>query len=159
MNETLYAYFYETPFGKIWIADNGKAITNVFFWKTIQPEHYTIQETPLIKKASQQLLEYCNGTRTDFQLPYHLEGTPFQRKVRTALQTIPFWETRSYKEIAQQIWHPKAYRAVGMTNKINPIAIFIPCHRVIGANGHLVGFAGGLPMKQKLLQFENAVAC
>jgi methylated-DNA-[protein]-cysteine S-methyltransferase len=149
------AFRYETPFWRIWIADNWEAITNVFFWKTVSPKNYTIQETPLLKKASQQLLEYCNETRTHFQLPYHLEWTPFQLKVRAALQTIPFWETRSYKEIAQQIWHPKAYRAVGMTNRINPIAIFIPCHRVIGSNGKLVGFAGGLDMKQKLLQHEK----
>lgn len=157
MHPTLYAYFYATPFGEIWIAANEKEICNVFFWETVQPKTYEIKETPLLQKASQQLLEYCEGTRTAFELPLHIKGTPFQEKVRKALQTIPFGQTRTYKEIAQQINHPKAYRAVGMTNGLNPISIFIPCHRVIGANGKLIGFTGGLEMKQKLLIHEQTI--
>ncbi|MGB4439469.1 MAG: methylated-DNA--[protein]-cysteine S-methyltransferase, partial [Sedimentibacter sp.] len=115
-------------------------------------------ETKLINNASNQLNEYLNGIRTAFDLPLNPEGTEFQKKVWTALCEIPYGETRSYKQIAEAAGNSKASRAVGMANNKNPIMIFIPCHRVIGANGSLVGYAGGLDMKEKLLALEKGKA-
>ena len=109
----------------------------------------------LAELVFRQLDEYFAGTRTEFAFPYRLHGTPFQEKVWEALQQIPYGETRSYKDIAEAIGHPKAYRAVGMANNANPIFIAIPCHRVIGANGSLVGYGGGLEMKKALLELEK----
>ena len=109
----------------------------------------------LLKKAAKQLTEYFAGKRREFDLPLDFTGTGFQKKVWAALLTIPYGETRSYGEIAKQIGNPKACRAVGMANNRNPIAIICPCHRVIGADGSLVGFGGGLPAKQFLLDLEK----
>lgn len=111
----------------------------------------------LAELVFRQLDEYFAGTRTAFTFPYRLHGTPFQEKVWQALRQIPYGETRSYKDIAEAIGHPKAFRAVGMTNNANPIFIAIPCHRVIGANGSLVGYGGGLEMKKALLELEKKV--
>jgi len=116
---------------------------------------YKKTETPVIKKASKQLEEYFNGKRRTFDLPITLHGTDFQIKVWKALQTIPYGETRSYGQLAALIENPKASRAVGMANNKNPISIIIPCHRVIGHNGSLVGYAGGLNIKQKLIDLEK----
>ncbi|MDD7260829.1 MAG: methylated-DNA--[protein]-cysteine S-methyltransferase [Eubacteriales bacterium] len=102
-----------------------------------------------------QLDEYFAGTRREFNFPYRLHGTPFQQAVWAALRQIPYGETRSYKDIARAIGHLKAFRAVGMANNRNPILIAIPCHRVIGADGGLVGYGGGLEMKQALLKLEK----
>lgn len=102
-----------------------------------------------------QLLEFFSGKRTSFDFEYELRGTDFQKKVWNALCDIPYGETRSYKDIAIAIGNPKASRAVGNANNKNPITIVVPCHRVIGANGKLVGYAGGLEMKQKLLTIEK----
>lgn len=113
------------------------------------------QETPLIASAKQQLAEYFQGRRKDFSLPLKPSGTPFQQKVWDALCTIPYGETRSYKEIALQIQNPKGSRAVGMANNRNPIMIIVPCHRVIGSNGALVGYAGGIGIKEWLLEHER----
>lgn len=153
-------YCYETPIGTIGIADNGmsggdEAITAVFFPQEDIPEAYIEKETPMIKNAGKQLLEYMNGERTSFHLTYELEGTEFEKKVWNALLTIPYGETRSYKEIAEKIGNKHACRAVGGANSRNRIPIFIPCHRVIGANGKLTGFAGGLDMKKALLKVEG----
>ena len=115
----------------------------------------TISETPLLTEAAKQLLEYFSGNRTSFDLPLAPSGTEFQQKVWQALQTIPYGETWSYKKVAEAIGNPKASRAVGMANNKNPIAIMIPCHRVIGANGKLVGYAGGLDIKSTLLELET----
>lgn len=110
----------------------------------------------LARLVFRQLDEYFAGTRTDFDFPCRLRGTPFQEKVWAALRRIPYGETRSYKDIAEAIGHPKAFRAVGMANHANPIFIAVPCHRVIGANGNLTGYGGGLPMKEALLALERA---
>jgi methylated-DNA-[protein]-cysteine S-methyltransferase len=132
----------------------GKAITGVFFKK--QPHTgYTKAETPLIKKAAAQIEEYLEGKRKQFTVPILLHGTEFQLAVWGALQTIPYGETRSYKEIAALIGRPKALRAVGMANNRNPISIIVPCHRVIGSDGSLTGYGGGLPLKQQLLELER----
>ena len=109
----------------------------------------------LAKLVFQQLDEYFAGTRTVFAFPYRLQGTPFQEKVWEALRHIPYGETRSYKDIAEAIGHPKAFRAVGMASHANPIFIAIPCHRVIGIHGSLVGYGGGLEMKKALLELEK----
>lgn len=103
-----------------------------------------------------QLDEYFQGKRFTFDIPLQLFGTPFQKKVWTALLSIPYGETRSYKEIANAIAQPTAVRAVGNANNKNPIAIIIPCHRVIGSNGALVGYGGGIERKQQLLALEKA---
>jgi methylated-DNA-[protein]-cysteine S-methyltransferase len=108
--------------------------------------------------ARQQLEEYFGGKRTDFDLPIDLYGTPFQKAVWTELTRIPYGETRSYKEIALAIGAVKAVRAIGGANNRNPIPIVIPCHRVIGSNGALVGYGGGLPIKEYLLRLEGPLA-
>lgn len=150
-------FFYETSIGRIGITDNGEAITGLLFADdtAIVIEGACIHETALIKKAAKQLMEYLAGKRRMFDVPIALEGTPFQRKVWEALTLIPYGETRSYAEIAGSIGQPKACRAVGMANNKNPLAVMVPCHRVIGANGKLVGYAGGLSIKQKLLELEK----
>lgn len=111
-------------------------------------------ETALLREAGSQLLEYFQGKRKEFVLPLSPNGTKFQQKVWQALCTIPYGETRSYGQIAAQIGQPKASRAVGGANNRNPIMIFIPCHRVIGADGSLTGFGGGLEAKKYLLELE-----
>jgi len=148
-------FFYQTDIGKIGIVDNGTAIINVYFSKEEIPQNVIEQETELLKEAGRQLIEYLEGKRAEFSLTLLPTGTPFQQSVWKALCAIPYGETRSYKEIAQSVNSPKAFRAVGMANNKNPIPIFIPCHRVIGANGKLVGYAGGLDMKEQLLNLEK----
>ncbi len=112
-------------------------------------------KTELTDKAYSQLLEYFEGKRKVFDLPYKLIGTDFQKKVWSALIHIPYGQTRSYKEIAIAVGNEKASRAVGMANNKNPITVIVPCHRVIGASGKLVGYAGGLAMKEFLLKMES----
>ena len=109
----------------------------------------------MIEKTAGQLKEYLAGRRQVFELPLKPEGTAFQKKVWNALLTVPYGETRSYGDIAVQIENPKAFRAVGMANNRNPIPIVIPCHRIIGAGGSLVGHGGGLDIKVKLLELEQ----
>lgn len=112
--------------------------------------------TPLTDTVAAQLVEYFDGKRQMFDFPYRLNGTEFQKKVWNELCKIPYGETRTYKQIAQALGNPKACRAVGMANNRNPITIAVPCHRVIGANGKLVGYAGGLEMKKAILKMEAA---
>jgi methylated-DNA-[protein]-cysteine S-methyltransferase len=110
---------------------------------------------PVLADAARQLLEYFERRRTRFELPLDPAGTPFQRLVWHALLTIPYGETRSYAEIARQIGRPAAVRAVGAANGRNPLSIVTPCHRVVGSNGTLTGFAGGLEVKAYLLALEQ----
>ena len=112
-------------------------------------------DTPTLRKAAQELSEYFAGNRKEFDIPLNPKGTDFQKSVWNALCTIPYGKTMSYGQVAAQIGNPKASRAVGMANNKNPIPILIPCHRVIGANGKLVGYGGGIWMKQKLLELEQ----
>ncbi|MDY3874243.1 MAG: methylated-DNA--[protein]-cysteine S-methyltransferase [Megamonas funiformis] len=121
-----------------------------------QPQKALLQTTELLSMATIQLDEYFQGKRTIFSLPFKLTGTPFQLAVWKELQNIPYGKTTSYKEIAQKINKPKAYRAVGMANNKNPLPIIIPCHRVIGSNGKLIGYAGGLKLKNYLLELEKS---
>ena len=151
-----YIFYYNTKIGRIGMEENGVAITRLdFINKDAQEEIIEKQETVLLKEAIKQLNEYLDGKRTLFDLPLEPKGTEFQKQVWNALKEIPFGETRSYGEIAKIIGNEKASRAVGMANNKNPIAIIVPCHRVIGANGKLVGYAGGLDIKEKLLKLES----
>lgn len=149
-----YGYYYDTKIGKIGIVENGEAIIYLNFGD-FDIKYVTIQETDLLRKASEQLIEYLYGSRTEFNLPLEAHGTDFQMKVWNALREIPYGETRTYKDIAIRIGNEKACRAVGLANNKNPISIFIPCHRVIGSNGKLVGYGGGLDIKEKLLKLEK----
>lgn len=146
-------FFYETDLGIIGIRYNNNAITEVFYSKSKINDH--LKETPLIRECFNQLKEYFQGTRREFTIPIEAEGSEFQKKVWKALLDIPYGQTRTYKEIAIAIGNEKACRAVGMANNRNPISIIIPCHRVIGANGKLVGYGGGLDIKEKLLNIEK----
>lgn len=148
-------FFYQTDIGEIGIVENGMAITNLYFSGEAAPQNTELKETDLLKMAGIQVQEYLSGKRKSFDLPLAPQGTEFQQRVWRALQEIPYGETRSYGEIAKRIGQEKASRAVGMANNRNPIAIFIPCHRVIGKNGKLVGYAGGLDLKERFLNLEN----
>ena len=149
-------FYYNTKIGRIGIEENGVAITKLdFINKDMEEEIIEENETVLLKEAINELNEYLDGNRSSFDLPLEPKGTEFQKKVWNALKEIPYGETRSYGEIAKIIGNEKAARAVGMANNKNPIAIIVPCHRVIGANGKLVGYAGGLDLKEKLLQLER----
>ena len=148
-------YFtYESPFGNIVIMSDEKAITYI---KTENGETPIGEKRPseLTDLAAQQLNEYFAGKRKEFDLPLNPKGTDFQKSVWNALQKIPYGETQTYGQVAKMVGSPKACRAVGLANNRNPIWIVIPCHRVIGANGTLVGYGGGLDMKQKLLEIEG----
>ena len=152
-------YFeYNSPVGAIRLIENGKAITSLKFVvnNPNPPSDAEEKETPLIKEVFQQLSEYFVGKRTVFDVPVDVQGTDFQKQVWQALCTIPYGETRSYKQIAEIVRCPKGARAVGMANNCNPVSIIIPCHRVIGTDGSLTGYAAGLPIKQKLLQLESS---
>jgi methylated-DNA-[protein]-cysteine S-methyltransferase len=148
-------YFQQTAIGKIGIAEDNGFITNLYFENNTIPPGIEIGETDLIKEAFQQLEAYLAGERKEFSLPLATCGTEFMRRTWSALCDIPYGETASYKDIAVKIDNPKAVRAVGLANNRNPIPIFIPCHRVIGANGKLVGYGGGLELKEKLLRIEK----
>ena len=148
-------YFYKTDIGKVGIVENGGQITNLYFESDKIPTDLEIRETKLLKTAGKQLLEYFSRKRKTFELPLAPAGTEFQGQVWQALCQIPYGETVSYKDIAKKVNNDKAARAVGMANNKNPIPIFIPCHRVIGANGKLVGYGGGLGIKKALLELEH----
>jgi len=152
-------FFYHTDIGKIGIEENGASITKLYFnGETIQKNEIA-HETALLREAGKQMMEYLAGKRKLFDLPIAPSGTSFQQKVWKALLEIPYGETQSYGEIAERIEQKKAYRAVGMANNKNPIPIFIPCHRVIGANGKLVGYGGGIEIKEYLLNLEKRNCC
>ncbi|NLI11499.1 methylated-DNA--[protein]-cysteine S-methyltransferase [Pelotomaculum propionicicum] len=148
-------FFYQTDLGEIGIAANGNAVTNLYLKKENIPRDTVVQETELIKEAARQLQDYLAGKLRDFNLPLAPAGTEFMRRVWESLRAIPYGQTRSYQEVAQSVGNKKASRAVGLANNRNPIPIFIPCHRVIGANGKLVGYGGGLEIKAYLLDLEK----
>lgn len=152
MTQIIQKYFYDTPIGKLGIAEKSGKIFQVSFFDIVEGE---LTETPLIKKAYEQLDEYFKGLRKNFDLPLLLDGSEFQIKVWKALMTIDYGKTATYGDIAKFIGSPKASRAVGGANNKNKIAIIIPCHRVIGSNGTLTGYAGGLGIKKYLLDLEH----
>lgn len=145
---------YETSMGKIMIVSDGEAITASRFCN--DEELYGKQSSvPIMDKAAVQLEEYFSGSRKEFDVPLAPRGTDFQLTVWKQLRQIPYGETRSYKQVAESIEKPKASRAIGMANNKNPLLIFIPCHRVVGASGELVGYAAGLEIKRCLLELEK----
>jgi methylated-DNA-[protein]-cysteine S-methyltransferase len=149
-------FFYEYPIGAVGIAEEEGKIARVFFCGKKTLAGFDTRETPLLQKAAAQLGEYFAGRRRTFDLPLALRGTEFQLAVWRVLQTIPYGETRSYGEVAARAGNPRACRAAGMANNRNPIAIIVPCHRVIGADGSLTGYGGGLSVKRYLLDLEKA---
>lgn len=150
----LYYEFYEFELGPLTIGDTDGAVSTICFGRVPLKEGVQ-KETDITLKTAKEIDEYLAGERTAFDLPLRPEGTHFQKKVWEALLTIPYGETRSYKEIAILAGSPKGFRAVGMANNRNPIPILIPCHRVIGSDGSMTGYGGGLPIKIKLLETER----
>lgn len=148
-------YFYHTVIGKIGISETDGSITNLYFEEDNLPQNGIQCETLLLAEASQQLDHYLAGKLKKFTLPLAPNGTPFMKQVWTQLSYIPYGQTVTYKEIAIKLGNKKASRAVGMANNRNPIPVFIPCHRVIGANGALTGYRGGLTLKKRLLDMEG----
>ncbi len=146
-------FIMNSPVGDLTIMENSGNIIEISFGKS--QTCGIMNESKIIKEATKQLDEYFKGSRTAFSLPLDPHGTIFQEKVWQALLTIPYGETVSYKFIAEMVGCPKGSRAVGMANHNNPISIVIPCHRVIGASGKLVGYGGGLDTKIKLLSIEG----
>ena len=140
-------FYYDTYAGRIGIAEENGAITHLIF----SERDWTVEETDLIKETKRQLDEYFAGKRKEFDIPTRLEGTEFQKRVWEELRKIPYGKTVTYKDIAEAVGCPKGFRAVGLANNRNPISIIYPCHRVIGSNGSLTGYGGGLDVKEKLL--------
>lgn len=166
----MYYTYYKSPFGDIALTANEQGLTTLTFvtskevdGKKVEgykistiPDDY--QENPeKFTQVCQQLTEYFNGERKKFALPLAATGTPFQQKVWHALCSIKQGETKTYSWLAKKIDNEKAVRAVGSANGANPIALIVPCHRVIGSNGKLTGYAGGLALKAKLLMHEGAL--
>lgn len=146
-------YIYDTPIGNVCIVESEKGICQLSFSSSITDVE--VKQTPLLQKTYQQLLEYFAGKRSTFSVPLDIKGTTFQIRTWKALLRIGYGETWSYKQLASAIGNEKASRAVGNANNKNPIAIIIPCHRIIGSSGKLVGYAGGLTNKQYLLDLER----
>ncbi|HOM42699.1 MAG TPA: methylated-DNA--[protein]-cysteine S-methyltransferase [Bacillota bacterium] len=151
----VYTYFYDYLIGRIGITEKDGKITNVYITSKELLQDTQLCETPLLKEAARQLKSYFAGELKEFSLPLEPSGTDFMKQVWAALCGIPYGKTATYGEIAERVGRPKAARAVGLANNRNPIPIFIPCHRVIGADGSLTGYAGGLDMKKKLLDLEK----
>jgi len=149
-------FYYDTAIGKLGIAEDRGSVTHVYFETDNVPEKAKIIETPILQEAAEQIRQYLSGERTAFSIPLAPEGTPFMKQVWMLLVEIPFGKTATYGEIALKAGTPKGARAVGLANNRNPIPIFIPCHRVIGANGKLTGYRGGLAVKKQLLELEGA---
>ncbi|MGH8047469.1 MAG: methylated-DNA--[protein]-cysteine S-methyltransferase [Chthoniobacterales bacterium] len=156
-------YFYKTtktPVGRLKLIASDRGLAAIL-WENDNPERVRLaplaedKNHPVLLETERQLGDYFAGKREKFSLKFDPVGTEFQKDVWSALSTIPFGETRSYAQIAAQIGRPKAVRAVGAANGKNPISIIVPCHRVIGSNGTLTGFAGGLQIKAALLELES----
>ena len=148
------AFTMQSPIGLLTIEETDGAITALRFGgETVSPP-----PTPLLQRAAQQLTEYFDARRRRFYLPLRPQGTAFQQAAWSALCDIPYGQTRTYAQQAAAIGNPKACRAVGMANHCNPLPLFIPCHRVIGAGGKLTGYAGGLAVTRFLLELEQAPA-
>jgi methylated-DNA-[protein]-cysteine S-methyltransferase len=149
-----------SPVGTLTLAATDAGLAAIL-WENERPGRVRLDMVaeannhPVLVEAERQLTEYFAGRRTQFTLTLDPSGTSFQRAVWKALLTIPFGETRSYAQIANQIGHPTAARAVGAANGRNPLSIVAPCHRVVGASGALTGFAGGLEVKARLLALEG----
>jgi methylated-DNA-[protein]-cysteine S-methyltransferase len=151
---------YNSPIGVITLQANDQGLLGAWFTiQTTQPAQLGREqdEHPILTKAVSQLEQYFSGSLQKFTIPIAAKGTPFQQKVWAALTTIPYGQTCSYQDLAQAIDNPKAVRAVGLANGKNPVSVIIPCHRVIGKNGKLSGYAGGVERKRDLLKFEGVI--
>lgn len=150
----------DSPIGLLTLAGEGTVLTNLrMVDQTYEPSRDDwLLDDRAFPDAAEQLDAYFAGELQDFDLRLEFHGTEFQCRVWSALRTIPYGETRSYGEIAEQVGAPSAFRAVGLANGHNPIAVIVPCHRVIGANGSLTGFGGGLDRKRALLDLERDTA-
>lgn len=144
--------FYDFEFGILKI---GYTDTAIIFLKQVDQIDVDNEHSALSDLTFDQIREYLEGHRRTFDFPYELHGTEFQKKVWNALCQIPYGETRTYKEIASVVGNPKASRAVGMANNKNPLMVVVPCHRIVGTDGNLIGYAGGLDMKKALLELEQ----
>ena len=150
--------FVESPIGPLMLAARGSRLTRLHFVsgrKPVEVPPGSLEDDTMLRAVRDQLSEYFSGARRSFDVPLEFDGTAFQRRVWTALCDIPYGETISYGELARRIGQPTAVRAVGLANGSNPIAIIVPCHRVIGSNGSLIGFGGGLDAKSFLLELER----
>ena len=157
MNKTRFTNFV-SPLGPLLLAANGHGLCFVSFAsskRAVSPQPDWQEDDAPFAETIRQLNAYFRGELTEFDLPLALEGTPFQLRVWRSLCDIPFAATISYGELARRIGQPQAVRAVGLANGSNPIPIIVPCHRVIGSNGRLTGYGGGLPIKEKLLALES----
>jgi methylated-DNA-[protein]-cysteine S-methyltransferase len=149
----------DSPIGTLALAGRGRTLTNLrMLNQTYEPDRSDwVRDDRAFPDAVDQLEAYFAGKRTEFELELNLVGSQFQRRVWQALLTVPYGETRSYGQVAEQIGAAGAARAVGLANGHNPIAIIVPCHRVIGASGSLTGYGGGLERKRSLLEMEKTV--
>ncbi len=152
-------YCYDTRIGKLCFSQDDSGISSITTYEDGDFENIEFEETPLIKEAFKQIEEYLECKRKVFNFPLSLEGTDFQKQVWDALLRIPYGKTLSYKEIAEKIGNPKAMRAVGGACNKNPVMIVVPCHRVLGHNKSLTGYALGLHIKKDLLDLESEVSC
>ena len=143
---------YETPFGYMRMTYDGDKIIGLEIIRDVEDRGVSTQITDM---TYNEIIEYFEGKRKEFDFPYELRGTEFQNKVWKALCDIPYGETKTYKDIAIAVGNTKASRAVGMACNRNPIMIAVPCHRVIGSNKKLVGYAGGIDMKRRLIDMEK----
>jgi methylated-DNA-[protein]-cysteine S-methyltransferase len=172
--ETLHSTILTSPVGPLFLAVSGKGLVALEFdtrlpgQQTIRPNPRDLREenqdvrfeesASSLRMYQQELEEYFAGRRRQFTFPLDLRGTEFQLACWHALLAIPYGETRTYADIARAVGKPQAFRAVGMANNRNPVAIVVPCHRVIGSNGTLCGYGGGLDIKRKLLELEGALS-
>jgi methylated-DNA-[protein]-cysteine S-methyltransferase len=158
LEDTMYWCEIDSTVGRLLLAGDGVHLKIIHFQSGPRPRQLAdgwIEDPTRLEAAVVQLGEYFDGRRRDFDLPLAPEGTPFQCTVWEGLRRIPYGETLSYGELARRIGHSNASRAVGLANGANPLPIVVPCHRVIGANGSLTGFGGGLEIKRKLLALER----
>jgi methylated-DNA-[protein]-cysteine S-methyltransferase len=156
----IYFTLYESPIQSLRLVSNGRSLLGLYMMSEkhlLAPQSDEVEDESVapFSETKQQLTAYFSGTLTEFNLPLQMQGTVFQQRVWEVLKTIPYGTTMSYGELAQQIGQPKASRAVGLANGRNPLSIVVPCHRVIGANGTLTGYGGGLERKQWLLNHER----
>ncbi len=158
-----YYTYYQSPFCRIILVASDKGLTNLHLDTGEVKRNFNIEQDWILNKeyfpdVESQLDEYFEGIRTSFDVKLDIEGTEFQLSVWDALQKIPYGETKTYKDIAVEIGKPDASRAVGMSNSNNPVPLIIPCHRVVGSSGKLVGFANGVAIKEKLINFEKGIS-
>jgi methylated-DNA-[protein]-cysteine S-methyltransferase len=157
---SLFSKIVSSPIGNLKLVASDRGLVAIL-WENDRPRRVRLEdvkenrEHPMLLRAEDELAQYFAGKRNAFSVPLDMRGTPFQKQVWEALLGIPFGETRTYGQLAMQLGNPRATRAVGAANGRNPIAIIVPCHRVIGFSGKLTGFAGGLDAKEHLLQLEG----